>query len=70
MPKDKLVVETDTKVLPPIPLYDSSGRKIAKVVDVIGPVNHPYLVCKALTASPEQLVGAKVFVEKEVRRKM
>jgi len=43
-------------------VYDNRKKKIGIVVDVIGPINKPYLVLKPLVDKPEKYVGKEVYV--------
>lgn len=40
---------------------DESGRKIAKVAELIGPVSNPYASAISLTNNIKKYVGAKVY---------
>lgn len=40
---------------------DESGRKIAKVAELIGPVSSPYASAIVLTNNIKRYVGAKVY---------
>lgn len=62
------VVEAEEKILPENKLVDSSGRIVGEVIDVIGPINKPFLVVKPLTDKPEKMVGAEVYYVKRRRR--
>ena len=46
-------------------LVDDSGRKIAKVSEMIGPVNAPYASATPLTNNIEKYVGKKIFMLEE-----
>jgi RNA-binding protein len=48
-------------VAPGTILYDSNGRRIAKVHEVIGPVRNPYLSCKPLTDKIRKIFGVKLY---------
>ena len=62
------VIEASTKVLPNTDLYDASGRKIAVVVDLIGPINNPYIVAKPLVNKPEKFVGGVTYFRLKRRK--
>lgn len=60
--KSKLfVIEAREKVIPNIELYDSSGKKVAIVVDLIGPINHPFIIAKPIIDTPEKYVGGHLY---------
>ncbi len=63
------VIEAKAKILPQTLLYDSSGNRIAKVVDLIGPINRPFIVAKPLIVKPRKMVKATLYIWKEKRRK-
>lgn len=46
-------------------LVDDAGRKIAKVSEMIGPVDAPYASAAPLTNNIEKYVGKKVFMIEE-----
>jgi len=62
------VVEAEEKILPENKIVDTRGRIVGEVIDVIGPINKPYLVVKPLIQKPEKLVGAEVYYIKRRRR--
>ncbi len=46
-------------------LLDSSGTKIAKVSEMIGPVDAPYASATPLTNNIQKNIGKKVFMHEE-----
>lgn len=46
-------------------LVDDAGRKIAKVSEMIGPVDAPYASATPLTNNIEKYVGKKIFMGEE-----
>jgi rRNA processing protein Gar1 len=62
------VIEAKTKVLPGTQLYDASGRPLALAVDLIGPINNPYIVAKPLAEKPEKFVGGIVYFRLKRRK--
>lgn len=46
-------------------LVDDAGRKIAKVSEMIGPVDAPYASAAPLTNNIKKYVGKKVFMIEE-----
>lgn len=42
-------------------LVDASGKRVGRVVELIGPVNAPYASVIPMTDRTNRLVGAKVF---------
>ncbi len=61
------VIKASDKVLPGTDLYDARGRKIAVCIDLIGPINKPYIVAKPLINQPNKYVGSYIYYER--RRK-
>ncbi len=45
-------------------LTDSKGKKIAKVVEIIGPVDTPYASAIPLTDRIKKYIGTKVYVKR------
>ncbi len=67
--KNKMfVIEAKSKIIPETILINSKGEKIGKVIDVIGPVNRPYLVVKPTIEKPEKYVGGEVYYIKRRRK--
>jgi RNA-binding protein len=46
-------------------LVDDAGRKIAKVSEMIGPVDAPYASATPLTNNIQKYVGKKIFMDSE-----
>jgi len=46
-------------------LVDNAGRKIAKVSEMIGPIDAPYASATPLTNNIEKYVGKKIFMGEE-----
>lgn len=60
--KSKLfVIETKERILPGTELFDSKGRKIAISIDLIGPINRPYIVAKPIVNQPNKYVGSYIY---------
>lgn len=61
----RLIVKLNTagadKVRPGELLIDGSGRKVGRVVELLGPVNAPYASVIPMTDRTSRLVGSKVF---------
>ncbi len=62
------VVEANEAISLNNSVFDDRKRKIGIVVDVIGPINKPYLVLKPLVDKPEKYVGKEVYVMIRRRR--
>jgi len=65
----RYVIEAEEKILPQTPLYNSSGHRLAVTIDLIGPVNNPFIIAKPVIGSAEKMVNAVVYVKMEKRRK-
>lgn len=53
-------------------LVDAKGRSVAKLIELIGPVQSPYISAMPLTDRVKKYVGATLYVErasKKVRRR-
>jgi len=46
-------------------LFDESGRRVCKVMEMIGPVASPYLSAQPLTERIGRILGKKVFLSEE-----
>lgn len=44
------------------PIYTDRKIRIGIVVDVIGPINKPYLVIRPLVDKPEKYVGKEIYL--------
>ncbi|MDW8045356.1 MAG: Gar1/Naf1 family protein [Nitrososphaerota archaeon] len=64
----RLILKALTKVEPGSILVDSKGKKVAKVVEMIGPVNSPYISTIPLTDRVNKLIGSKLYVSKVVKK--
>lgn len=45
-------------------LYDDEGRRVAKVVEVFGPVGAPYISATPLTDRVKKLIGRKIYASR------
>lgn len=45
-------------------LFDQNGRRVGKVIEIIGPVNSPYASVMPLTDRPNKVLGVKLFLGK------
>ena len=57
----KLNAEGAQRIKPGELLIDGSGRKVGKVVELLGPVRTPYASVITMTDRTNRLVGSKVF---------
>ena len=62
------VVEANEKLPLSTKLIDAKGNIIGEVVDIIGPINKPYLIVKPYVNNPEKYVGAHLYYLKVRRR--
>ena len=63
-----LVIEARERLQPDTRLYTSSGKEAAIIIDIIGPINKPYIIAKPLIDKPEKLVGGELYYSKKRRR--
>ena len=61
----RVIIRLSTTVRDGQLLVDNSGRKIAKVSEMIGPVDAPYASATPLTNNIQKYVGKKIFVGEE-----
>lgn len=64
------VIPSKFKVLPQTSLYNSSGREVAVAIDLIGPIDKPFIIAKPKLKSPEKIVNATLYVRMEKRKKL
>ncbi len=64
----RIIVKVDKWVKPGTVLFDSKGRKLARVTELIGPVKSPYATAIPLTERVERAVGTRVKVDPEANR--
>lgn len=57
----RVIVKLSRKVDVGDILLDSKGKKVAKVIELIGPVRMPYASAMSLTDRIKKYVGAKVY---------
>ncbi|MDQ3847760.1 MAG: Gar1/Naf1 family protein [Thermoproteota archaeon] len=57
----KLNAEGAQRIKPGELLIDGSGRKVGKVVELLGPVRTPFASVITMTDRTNRLVGSKVF---------
>jgi len=61
----RVIIRLSTTVRDGQLLVDDAGRKIAKVSEMIGPVDAPYASATPLTNNIEKYVGKKIFMGEE-----
>ena len=61
----RVIIRLSTTVRDGQLLVDDSGRKIAKVSEMIGPVDAPYASATPLTNDIQKYVGKKIFMDEE-----
>ena len=50
-------------------LLDAKGKKVAKVIEIIGPVDAPYASTVALADRVKKYIGSKVYLKERKRRR-
>ena len=61
----RVIIRLTTTVRDGQLLVDEAGRKIAKVSEMIGPVDAPYASATPLTNNIQKYIGKKIFMERE-----
>lgn len=61
----RVIIRLSTTVRDGQLLVDNAGRKIAKVSEMIGPIDAPYASATPLTNNIEKYVGKKIFMGEE-----
>ncbi len=61
----RVIIRLSTTVRDGQLLVDDSGRKIAKVSEMIGPIDAPYASATPLTNNIQKYVGKKIFMGEE-----
>lgn len=59
------VIEANEKVPLRTEVFDDREEKVGVVVDVIGPINKPYLVAVPLIKEPHKYIGKIVYILKK-----
>lgn len=59
------VIEAKFKVLPQTTLYNSTSKKVAVSIDLIGPIDRPFIIAKPLLESPEKMTNTTLYVKME-----
>lgn len=50
-------------------LLDAKGKKIAKVMEIIGPVDAPYASAQPITDRVKKYIGSKVYAKSKKRKR-
>ena len=58
----RLIIKVDRWIKLGTVLFDSSGKKLAKVTELIGPVKSPYVTAIPLTKNVKRIAGNKVMI--------
>lgn len=61
----RVIIRLSTTVRDGQLLVDNAGRKIAKVSEMIGPIDAPYASATPLTNDIQKYVGKKIFMGEE-----
>ena len=61
----RVIIRLSTTVRDGQLLVDNAGRKIAKVSEMIGPIDAPYASATPLTNNIQKYVGKKIFMGEE-----
>ena len=61
----RVIIRLSTTVHDGQLLVDDAGRKIAKVSEMIGPIDAPYASATPLTNNIQKYVGKKIFMGEE-----
>ncbi|RMF30156.1 MAG: hypothetical protein D6752_04625 [Candidatus Nitrosothermus koennekii] len=65
----RLIIKLDKEVRVGDILLDAKGKKVAKVMEIIGPVDAPYASAVALTDRVKKYIGSKVYLKERKRRR-
>jgi len=57
----RLIVKLKKEIPTNLILLDGKGRKVGRVVELIGPVNSPYASLIPLTDRVKRVIGEKVY---------
>ncbi len=60
----RLILRAKEDLKPGTILYDDKGRKVAKTIEIIGPVKSPYISATPLTDRVKRTFGHKVYTLK------
>ena len=65
----RVIIQLSEKLAEGQVLCDEKGTKVAKVVELIGPVKRPFASASPLTNSIKKYVGSSVFASDQPARK-
>ena len=57
----RLIIKAKTELSPGKVLLDSTGKKIAKIIELLGPVSSPYASAIPLTEEAPRSTGKSVY---------
>lgn len=61
----RVIIQLSSKLVEGQILYDKSGTRVAKVMELIGPVKRPFASATPLTNSIKKYIGKNVFADEE-----
>ncbi|MGH1521194.1 MAG: H/ACA ribonucleoprotein complex subunit GAR1, partial [Nitrosopumilus sp.] len=61
----RVIIQLSNRLVEGQILYDKNGTRVAKVMELIGPVKRPFASATPLTNSIKKYVGRNVFAEEE-----
>jgi len=62
-----VIIKVDRWIKPGTILFDSEGRKLAKVTELIGPVKFPYITGIPLSEKLDRKIGHKVMITSKTK---
>lgn len=64
----RLIIKLEKDVRVGDILLDVKGKRVAKVMEIIGPVDAPYASAQPLTDRIKKYIGSKVYTKSKKRR--
>ncbi|MGY5143778.1 MAG: H/ACA ribonucleoprotein complex subunit GAR1 [Candidatus Nitrosopumilus sp. bin_32a] len=61
----RVIIQLSTELVEGQILCDKTGTRVAKVNELIGPINRPFASATPLTNSIQKYIGKKVFADQE-----
>ncbi len=65
----RLIIKLEKDVRIGEVLLDTKGKKVAKVMEIIGPIDAPYASAQPLTDRVKKYIGSKVYAKPKRRKR-
>ncbi len=65
----RLIIKLEKDIRVGDVLLDTKGKKVAKVMEIIGPIDAPYASAQPLTDRVKKYIGSKVYAKSKKRKR-